>query len=79
MQPFFQNNQIIRHAGTVLASIGLLLLMIGCSELLESKRTQNTMKIAENTSVSKTDKIYRFPLIDADAPVKTETATFALG
>jgi hypothetical protein len=37
------------------------------------------MKITENTSVSKTDKIYRLPPIDAIAPVKTETATFALG
>jgi hypothetical protein len=53
--------------------------MIGCSELLESKRKQKTMKIAEQPSVSKTDKIYSFPPIDTIAPAKTETATFALG
>jgi hypothetical protein len=65
--------------GITLASIGSLLLMFGCSALTESAREQNTMKMTDNTTVSKTDKIYRIPPIDAVAPVETETATFALG
>jgi hypothetical protein len=63
----------------ILVSIGFLLLMFGCSELTESTKEQNTMKMANNTTVSKTDKIFRIPPIDAVAPVETETATFALG
>jgi hypothetical protein len=45
----------------------------------ESAKEQNTMKMTDNTTASKTDKIYRIPPIDAAAPVETETATFALG
>jgi hypothetical protein len=65
--------------GITLASIGSLLLMFGCSELTESAKEQNTMMMTDNTTVSKTDKTYTIPPIDAVAPVETETATFALG
>ena len=53
--------------------------MVGCSELTETAMEQNTMKMTDNTTVSKADKIYRIPPIDAVAPVETEMATFALG
>ena len=84
MQPSLQKQHIIQRPMRmgillIMASIGWWFLMIGCSEALESKRKQNTMNLAEQPSVSKTDNIHRFPPIDTIAPAKTETATFALG
>ena len=84
MQPSFQKQHIVQRPMRmgillIMASIGCWILMIGCSELLESKRKQNSMDIAEQPSVSKTENIHSFPPIDAIVPTKTETATFALG
>ena len=82
MQQSTHKPRIIQHAiiqGITLATIGSLLLMFGCSELAESAKEQDSMKIADNTTVSTTEKIYKLPPIDAAAPVATETATFALG
>ena len=82
MQPSPNKPRISLHLmrrGIVLASIGSLLLMFGCSELIESAKEKSTVKMTDNTTVSITDKIYRIPPIDEVAPVETETATFALG
>ena len=82
MQPKLRKPHIIQRSvfmGITWVSIGFLLLLSGCSELVESKRKQNKMITAKQQSVSKTDRIYRLPPIDSVAPVKTETATFALG
>ena len=65
--------------GIILTSIGSLLLIIACSELTESAMEQTTMEMTDNATISKNDEINSIPPIDAVAPDKTETATFALG
>ena len=82
MQQSTQKTHIATHSrimGPALASIGFLLLILGCSELTESAMEQNTMKMTDNIPVSNTDNMYRIPPMDAGAPLETETATFALG